>query len=87
MPRRLSVASPRAVVAFAALGTFVIAGSQAQAASIGNVFHGSISTGNGAYIAHLPVAPVQPKVPNVQPKHPGDNVIPQNHHPSGGGPK
>ena len=49
MPRRLSVASPRAVVAFAALGTFVIAGSQAQAASIGNVFHGSISTGNGRF--------------------------------------
>jgi hypothetical protein len=76
MPRRLSGASPRIVVALAALGTLVIAGSQAQAVTIGNVFRGSISGGNGAYIAHLPAPTVQPKVPNVLPPktlHPHPN--------------
>jgi hypothetical protein len=71
MPRRV-----RNVVALAALGTFIIAGSQAQAAAIGNVFRGSISHSNGAYIAHLPAPSVPRKVPNVLPPqtvHPHPN--------------
>jgi hypothetical protein len=35
-------------VALAALGTLVVAGSQARAVSIGNLFRGNISVGNGS---------------------------------------
>jgi hypothetical protein len=68
-----------AVLALTALGTCVIAGSQARAASIGNLFRGNISTGNGSYLAHLPVPRVQPAV------NPVVHVPPANHpHPGGG---
>jgi hypothetical protein len=80
MLRRLDGAAARSVVALAALGTLVLAGSPAQAANIGNnLFRGNISVGNGAYIAHLPAPQVAPKVPNVLPPHPL--------HPHPGGPR
>jgi hypothetical protein len=62
MPSRLSAASPLNVVALAALATFVIAGSQAQATSL---FHG-VSINNGTPIVHLPPPPVRPPVANVK---------------------
>jgi len=78
MPRRLSGAIPRSVVALAALGVFVIAGSQAHAANIGNFARIS----NGASIAHLPVP--QPTYPHLvkAPRH-VPYVLPPNH--GGGG--
>ena len=79
MPRRLSGAWVPAVAALAALGTFVIAGPQARAVSIGNLFRGNISIGNGSYVGHLPVPRVQPAV------NPVVHVPPANHpHPGGG---
>jgi hypothetical protein len=67
-------------VAFAALGTFVIAGAQAQAASIGNFFRGNISGGNGSYVAHLGVP-----VLRVQPGHNPVVHLPPGGHPHPGG--
>jgi hypothetical protein len=81
MPR-FGRASLRALVALAALGTFVIAGSQAQAARIDSLLRGSISAGNGSYVGHLGVP-----VLRVQPAHNPVVHLPPGGHPHPGGVK
>jgi hypothetical protein len=81
MPRTPGRASLRAAVALAALGTFIIAGSNAQASFIGGFSSARISVGNGSYVGtRLPLNPIQPNV-----GHPG--TTPPLGHPHPGGTK
>ncbi len=80
MPRKLGRTSLVAVAALAAVGTFVMAASEARASSISVGFPGRISIGNGSYIGHE-VAPWYRVRPNVN--HPGVHLPLGHPHPGG----